>query len=182
MAGLRDQLLKSGLVNEKRVKQAQKEQRKDQRQKQQQGKSAPALDEARLRQQQIQAEKLERDRRLNQERQDAAEKKALCAQARQIIEVHRLARSEGETPFSFIDAGKVKKLYLDGKQRDQLVQGQLAIVKLDQRYELVPRETAEKIRQRDGSLIILLNEPSGQVQPVVDDPYAGFAVPDDLIW
>jgi len=35
----------------------------------------------------------------------------------------------------------VKKLYLEIKFRDQLVRGQLAIVKLDQQYEFVPRET-----------------------------------------
>jgi uncharacterized protein YaiL (DUF2058 family) len=179
MAGLRDQLLKSGLVNEKQVKKAQKEKHKEQRS---QGKSHAGEDEEAQRRLRVQAEKLERDRRLNQQRKDDANKKALAAQARQLIEVHQQPRNEGETPFSFTDGGKIKKLMLETRVRDQLVRGQLAIVKVDQAYELVPRETAEKILQRDAAFLILMNEPSGHNEPSSDDPYADYQVPDDLIW
>ncbi len=178
MAGLRDQLLKSGLVNEKQVKKAQKEKHKEQRG---QGK-AGVPDEEALRRQRVQAEKLERDRQLNQQRKEAADRKALGAQVRQLIEVHRQPIREGEIPFSFTDDGKVKKLMLDTKTRDQLVRGQLAIVRGDQGYGFVPRETAEKILQREAAYVILLNEPAGQDDPFGDDPYADYQVPDDLIW
>ena len=179
MAGLRDQLLKSGLVNEKQVKKALKEKHKEQRS---QGKSSVVADEEAKRRIQAQAEKQERDRQLNQQRKDEAEKKSLAAQVRQLIEVHRLVRKEGEIPYSFTDAGKVKKILLEPRLRDQLVRGQLGIVKLDQAYELVPRETAEKIRQRDAGSVILLNEATGHNEPSDDDPYADYQVPDDLIW
>jgi uncharacterized protein len=179
MAGLRDQLLKSGLVNEKQVKKAQKEKHKEQRS---QGKSHAGEDEEAQRRLRVQAEKLERDRRLNQQRKDDADRKALAAQARQLIEVHKQPRNEGETPFSFLDGGKIKKLMLETRFRDQLVRGQLAIVKVDQAYELVPRETAEKILQRDATFLILMNEPSGHNEPSSDDPYSDYQVPDDLIW
>jgi len=179
MAGLRDQLLKSGLVNEKQVKKAQKEKHKEQRS---QGKALGVADEEAQRRLRAQNEKLERDRQLNQQRKEDADRKALAAQARQLIEVHKQPRKEGETPFSFTDGGKIKKLMLETRVRDQLVRGQLAIVRVDQMYELVPRETAEKIRQRDATFLVLLNEPSGHNELSSDDPYAEYQVPDDLIW
>ena len=180
MAGLRDQLLKSGLVNEKQVKKAEKEKRKGQ-QNQPQGKAGEVSDEQ-MRRQQAQIEKQERDRLLNQQLKEAADKRALAAQARQLIETHKLPYQEGDTPFNFTDTGKVKKLYLESKVRDQLVRGLLGIVKFDSQYALVPRETAEKIRQRDPSALLLLNDPPGQPQPEADDPYAQYQIPDDLIW
>lgn len=182
MAGLRDQLLKSGLVNEKQVKQARKDLHKEQQQQKQQGKGRSAIDAETLRRQQAMAEKVERDRKLNQQRQEEAERKALAAQVRQMIEDHKQPYGAGDTPFSFTDGGTIKKLYLDRQLRDQLVRGQLAVVKLDHRYELVPRETAEKIRLRNAESIILLNDTKVHNEPAVDDPYAHYQVPDDLIW
>lgn len=177
MAGLRDQLLKSGLVNEKQVKKAQKEKHKEQRN---QGKSVVPEDKVRL--QQAQAEKAERDRLLNQQRKEEAERKALVAQVRQLIETQRIAKTEGDIPFNFTDGGTVKKLYLDRKLRDPLVKGHTAIVKLDDRYEIVPRETAEKIGQRLAEAVIFLNDAVKSEEPAADDPYAAYQVPDDLIW
>ena len=179
MAGLRDQLLKSGLVNEKQIRKAQKEKQKEQRSH---GNPKAAADKEAQSRLNAQYEKLQRDRALNQQRKEDADRKALAAQARQLIEVHKQPRNEGETPFSFTDAGKIKKLMLETRVRDQLVRGQLAIVRVDQAYELVPRETAEKIRQRDATFLFLLNEPSGHNEPSGDDPYADYQVPDDLIW
>ena len=79
-----------------------------------------------------------------------------------------------------LDAGKIRRLYVNDKQHGQLVKGQLAIVKLGERYELVTRETAEKIRQRDPAFVVLLNDQPPPEDP--DDPYADYKVPDDLIW
>lgn len=178
MAGLRDQLLKSGLVNEKQVKKARKEKIKEQRGHQ--GKPPAAEDKQRL--QQAQAEKVERDRLLNQQRKEEAERKALTAQVRQLIETQRLPRAEGDIPYHFTDAGKVKKLDLDARLRDHLVRGLIAVVSLDGKYELVPRETAEKIRLRDATAVIVLNDRAAENQATEDDPYAAYQVPDDLIW
>lgn len=182
MAGLRDQLLRSGLVNEKQVKQAQKEKCKEQQQQRQLGKGQTAVDAEALRRQRTMADKVERDRQLNQQRQEKAEQKALVAQVRQLIESHKQPYGQGDTPFNFTDGGKVKKLYLERQVRDQLVRGQLAVVKLDDHYELVPRETAEKIRLRHAGTLILLNDAKAHNEPAVDDPYASYQVPDDLIW
>lgn len=180
MGGLKDQLLKSGLVNEKQLKKAQQEKRKEDRQSQ--GK-AGVSDEEKRRLQQAAAEKAERDRQLNLQRKEEAEKKAVAAQVRQLIETHRTAKGESETPFNFVDEGKVKRLYLADPIRNQVVRGQLAIVKLNGQYELVPADAADKIRQRDATAVVLQNDArSRQGQDVGEEPYANYQVPDDLMW
>jgi len=180
---LRDQLLKAGLVNEKQAKKAAKEKQKDAQRQHGQGKPATAEEDA-ARARQAQAEKIERDRLLNQQRQEQAQKKALAAQIRQLVEQHRQPKEAGETPYNFADGGKVKRLYLSERLRRRIVQGQLAIVRLDQGYELVLPEIAEKIRARDADSVVVFNDtrqPAAQEAPA-EDPYAKFQVPDDLIW
>lgn len=180
---LRDQLLKAGLVNEKQVKKAVKEKQKDTQRQHGQGKTT-AQEEDKRRAQQAQAEKIERDRLLNQQRQEQAERKAIAAQIRQLVEQNLQAKGAGDTPYNFIDGGKVKRLYLSDKVRERVAQGQLAIIRLDNGYELVPLETAEKISERDASCVVVLNAPKRQAAetPPADDPYAQYQIPDDLIW
>ena len=48
-------------------------------------------------------------------------------------------------------------------------------------YELVPTVVAEKIRQREESAVLLLNE-RGNNAVDEDDPYKDFPIPDDLMW
>lgn len=55
-----------------------------------------------MRARQAREEKAERDRQLNLERQQAAEKKAIQAQIRQLVETNRLDRSRGETSYQFV--------------------------------------------------------------------------------
>ena len=46
--------------------------------------------------------------------------------------------------------------------------------------ELVPRVIADKIAERDPSLVVRVNKTgTGTAE---DDPYAAFQVPDDLMW
>ena len=63
---------------------------------------------------------------------------------------------------------------------DPLSRGQLAIVRLDQGYELVPAKVAEKISQRDPQCVVVLNEARTELDE--EDPYADFQIPDDLMW
>lgn len=181
---LRDQLLKAGLVNEKQVKQAAKEKQKDLQRQHGQGKTAEQ-EEEKQRAQKAQADKLERDRLLNQQRQEQAEKKALAAQIRQLVEQNRILKEDGDTPYNFVDGGKVKRLYLSEKLRQRIALGHIAIVRLEKGYELVPPEVAEKIRARDPACLVLVNEPArkkAEEAPAEDDPYAKYQIPDDLMW
>ena len=176
MAGLRDQLLKSGLVTEKQVKKVQKEQVKATKANAHRP-TAPAVDTAPR-----QHEKLERDRLLNQQRQADLARRELEAQIKDLINARRILAEEGDTPFNFTVGGKVKKLYLTAALRDQLVRGVTGIVRFEGGHAFVPRETIEKIRLRDEHAIILLNALKEEPTETGDDPYAQYQVPDDLIW
>lgn len=180
---LRDQLLKAGLVNDKQAKKAAKEQRKEANQRHGQQQNRQAEEEARREAQRAQQEKAERDRQLNQQRQQAAAEKALSAQVRQLADTNQVPDADGDIAFNFTDGANVKRIYVNEPARKRLSDGLLAIIKVDGRYRLVPRETAEKIRTRLPSSLILLNEPKRTGKPAAaDDPYAGFEVPDDLMW
>ncbi|MGI9210902.1 MAG: DUF2058 domain-containing protein [Methylococcaceae bacterium] len=177
---LRDQLLKSGLVNEKQAKKAQQEKRKESRQIQ----NKPATpDVHRAEREAAVLAKAERDRVLNREKQKEQDQKAQLAQIRQLIEAHRIPRENGEIRFNFQDSGKVKSLYVTEEARSRLVRGRLGIVRLDGHYELVEAEAAVKIAQRDNAAVVLLNFAQNTlVEKDQDDPYAAYTVPDDLVW
>lgn len=174
---LQDQLLKAGLVSDKQVKQVNKDQRKSK--KQQRKNKQATVDETAVLAQQAKAEKAERDKRLNEKREAEAKRKELLAQIRLLIVKNRQPREEGDVAYQFVDNKKVKKIYVSEALHSQLIGGQVAIAKLGERYEIVPRAVAEKIAERDSGFVIL---PSKTEQSDDDDYYADFQVPDDLMW
>lgn len=178
MPSLQDQLLQAGIVDKKKAKKINQERRKEAKQK---GKGQPVVDDNKRAAQQALAEKAERDREINRQRNLEAEKKAIRAQVVQLIELNRIERRTGETAYNFADGKKVKKLYVTALQHAQLVKGLLAIVKLREQYELVPAAVAEKIKQRDEAAVLVLNTASA-AQREEDDPYADYQIPDDLMW
>jgi uncharacterized protein YaiL (DUF2058 family) len=175
---LRDQLLKAGLVNEKQAKQAGKQQQKQQRLVH---KGQAEKDESqKLAAQQAMAEKAARDQELNRQQQEKIEQKARAAQIKQLIEVSRLPKLTTEDYYNFVDDKKVKRLSVNTLVRNKLSSGSLAIVRHGGGYEVIPREAALKIQERDPQRVVLLNTPT--VAPDADDPYAAYQVPDDLMW
>lgn len=175
-----DQLKKSGLVNDKKARQVKQEQY--QSQKQQKGKTAqPTADEAKQLAQQAQAEKLERDRLLNQQRKEEAEHKAIAAQIKQLIEANRIDHRDGEIAYNFTDGSVIKRLHVNASLHKALGSGELAIAKLEGRYELVSSETADRIRERAPRYIIAQASATAATA-AEDDPYAAYQVPDDLMW
>ncbi|MFB2705598.1 DUF2058 domain-containing protein [Marinobacter shengliensis] len=178
MASLQEQLLKAGLADEKKAKSIRNEKRK---QRKQQPKGAVQVNEAEERARQARLEKAERDRQLNLERQKEAEKKAIQAQIRQLIETNRLDRSRGETSYQFVDGKKIKKILVDNTMVDQLSRGRLAIVAIGNNYEVVPDKVARKIMERDETAVISMHDRK-QDDAGEDDPYAGYEIPDDLMW
>ena len=88
---------------------------------------------------------------------------------------------DAELPFNFADGDKVRRLYVTEAVRGDLSRGRLAIVRADEGYAVVPREVAEKIRQRDAAALVLLHA-GDEPGPAADDPYADYPVPDDLVW
>ena len=175
---LQDQLLKAGLIDEKKANKIRKSKHKQAKQKQKN--KIETTNEARLAAQQAQVEKAEHDRQLNRQRKADAERKAIAAQVRQLVEMNRQSGDDGDIPYSFTDGTLVKRLTVTGTQLKQLGNGRLCIIKLDEQYALIPASVAEKIRQRDEHTQILSNQTTET--PDEDDPYADFQVPDDLMW
>jgi hypothetical protein len=177
---LRDQFLKAGLVDKSKVNKVKTDKRKQKKQKQ--AKGAVVVDENRLRLEQEQAAKVERDRLLNQQRKQEAEQKAIAAQIKQIIEMNSLSLDEGEIAYNFSDDNKVKTLYVTDDLHARISNGSLAIVHYESGYNVVSKQVAEKIAQRDPEAIVVLNDRLQESLPEADDPYAEFQVPDDLMW
>lgn len=175
-----EQLKKTGLVDEKKAKKAKHSQYKSQKQKTKKG-SAEQLDEATLLAQQAHAEKVERDRQLNQAKKEQAEQKAVAAQIKQLIETNRVTDSEGDVVYNFTDANVVKRIHISEQVQKHLISGHLAIAKLGESYELVPTPVAEKIKQRDEQCIVQCEAVTDEAL-AEDDPYANYEIPDDLMW
>ena len=179
MPSLQDQLLKAGLADEKKLKAHQKEKKK---QRKQQPKGSVEQDEAKLRAQKAREEKAERDRELNRQRDEEARRKAIAAQIRQLVETNRLDRGRCDTDYQFVHGKKIKKILVDETMTDQLSRGRLAVVFVDERYEVVPEPVARKIMERDEAAVVVLHERKTQADQDEDDPYAGYEIPDDLMW
>ena len=179
MSSLQDQLMKAGLTDKKKLKQASKQKRKEENLKRHN--QEEIVDEAKEAAQQTLADKTQRSRELAQQQNAAAEKKAIAAQIRQLIELNKQPRQGGEIPYNFTDGKHIKKLFVTGELQSHLVSGKLAVVKLGESYELVPAAIADKIEQRDAAAVLVRNDTSAEVEDE-DDPYADYKIPDDLMW
>lgn len=179
MASLQDQLLKAGLIDKKQVKQASKEKRKQTNVARRS--SEDVVDEVKQQAEVARQEKIERDRELNRKRDEELKQKAEAAQIRQLIENHRQSKGDPDQEYHFTDRKFVKKIRVSSMVQLQIARGQLVIVRLGEHYELVPSIVAEKIAQRDES--VLIRAPKN-TEPVVDedDPYKDYVIPDDLMW
>jgi hypothetical protein len=177
---LQDQLLKSGLVSSARAKSAKSDKLKQTQQLRKN--NVTVVDEAKELVKKAQAEKADRDRELNQLRTQQEEKKHLLAQVKQLIELNKQPKDADGLAFHFNDNNRVKTLYVSETMRDQIINGKLAIVKLGDSYEVVLSEVAKKISLRDAGSVIVHNEPIASAVDTQDDPYAGYQIPDDLMW
>lgn len=173
-----DQFLKAGLVNKARLAEAQKTKSKQQKRKHKQ--KIETLDAAALAARQAAAEAAARDRELNRRRQEEAERKAVQAQIRQLIELNRLPR-DGEVGYNFQHGTAVRKIFVSEEIRDRLARGLLAIAHCDDGYAVIPAAVADRILLRDPGCIV--SQAAAQPQDgEEDDPYADYKVPDDLMW
>ncbi len=181
MASLQDQLLKAGLIDTKKAKKANKEKRKEANVARRS--SEEMVDEVKAAAEQARAEKAERDRELNRQRNAEAEQKAIAAQIKQLIERHRQPKGGDQLEYNFTHGKLIKKIRVAPAIQQQLIRGQLAIVALGDGYELVPRVVADKIAQRDETSVIVANvSAQTQAQADEDDPYKDYVIPDDLMW
>lgn len=178
---LQEQLLKAGLVKKSKVAEVAREQVKARHAKTPAEPGGIQQEAERAR-----AEKAERDRALEAARKAQARVAELRAQARQIVQDRSLPRS-GDAEYRFTADGAIRSVLVDDDQRRKLSSGALVIARLDDRYALLPRLAADKVRERDAGMIVLDHgqpaDASAASATSEDDAYyAQFQVPDDLVW
>lgn len=178
MASLQEQFLKAGLVDKKKVKQANQEKSKQKKVERRTG--THSVDEVRLAALEAQRKHAERARELNVQRDAAATQKAIVAQIVQMVQQSRQSKGAGDIAYNFTHDNKVKRLYVSAEVQAHLMAGRLVIICQAGTTELVPKIIADKIATRDASLVVRVNKTSPEID--ADDPYAAFKIPDDLMW
>ncbi len=174
---LQAQLLKAGLVDNKKAKKLTKQLQHEQRTGQNDDAGLKAeIDRAKQ-------EKIAKDQALNLEKQKILEEKALKASIIQMIKQHKVKDINGDVTYQFIDEGKIKKVYLSQQVYNALVSGSLVIAKDQDNYAYLPKALADKIDQKMQGFILVNNNTENNDQTTdEEDPYAAYVIPDDLMW
>ncbi len=178
MASLQEQFLKAGLVKKNKIKQVNQE--KTQQKKLERRTGTQSVDEIRLAALETQRQNAERARELNAVRDAAARQKAIVAQIVQMVQQNKQSKGAGDIAYNFTHDNKIKRIYVSAAVQAHLIAGRLVIVCQGESTELLPRVIADKIAERDASLVVRVNKTSNEVE--ADDPYAAFQIPDDLMW
>lgn len=185
---LRDQLLKSGLVDEKKAKEVEQSERQAHRKKKRKAKQKPkeerraavsAAPDSRKAAADALRARAEKDRELARARQIKEERRALKMQVRDIIERRRQPRKDGEIAYNFVDDGKVKHIYVTAKLRDALGAGRMDIVRSGKTHEVVEADVAEKLRALDPKVVVPRRDNRIAEEEAA---YADHPIPDDLDW
>lgn len=178
MVSLQEQFLKAGLVDKNKVKKAIQD--KSKQIKEQRRSGTQTENEARLAAQELQRKNADKAREANAQRDAAAAQKAILAQIVQMVQKNRQSKGNGDIAYNFTHGSKIERMYVSAAVQAHLMAGRLVIVCLNGATELVPRVIADKIAERDASMVVRVSKSSTQVDE--DDPYAAFQIPDDLMW
>ena len=178
MASMQEQFLKAGLVDKKKVNLAKQEKNNQKKVERQTG--TQNVEDVRLAALETQRKNAERARELNAQRDAATTQKAIVAQIVQMVQKNRQSKCGGDIAYNFTHGNKIKRLYVSPAVQAHLMAWRLVIVCQGDATELVPKVIADKIAERDPSLVVRVNKTSAEID--ADDPYAAFQIPDDLMW
>ena len=178
MVSLQEQFLKAGLVDKNKVKVLNQDKNKQKKVERRNG--TQSVDEARVAALETQRKNAERARELNAQRDAAANQKAILAQIIQMVQKNRQSKGSGEIAYNFTHDKKIERLYVSAAVQAHLMAGRLVIICQGGTVELVPRIIADKIAERDASLVVRVNKISNEIDE--EDEYAAFQIPDDLMW
>lgn len=173
---LQAQLLKAGLVDNKKAKKLSKQAVHEQRT----GQSNEAEIKAKIAQDKQQ--KLEKDQAIELEKKTLLQEKELKAAIIQMISQHKIRDTDGEVIYQFIDDGKIKKQYINQQIYNALVAGSLVIARDHDNYTFLPKALAERINAKFEGFIIVNNSEKNEAVTDEEDPYAAYVIPDDLMW
>lgn len=177
---LRDQLLQAGLISKKQAQDAEKQRHQQRVQHQQQPKKHKAAPPPRPATPSPEALKRARDQELSKQAQEKAAQKARRAEIKQLVEQNKLPKLEGDDLYNFLDGRNIRRIPVNPEMRRRLGAGELFVVRCDGRYEVVPAEIAQRIRERDERSV--MPPPTAENKPDENDPYKDYVVPDDLVW
>jgi uncharacterized protein YaiL (DUF2058 family) len=171
---LQEQLLKAGVASKKQANKAKADKRKIK------NKDTPISAEQLQQQQKELADKREKDKQLNLEREQQRALKENISQARQIIETNKVSvPKDAQISHQFSHLSFVKTIHVDKQLQSQLFYGQLTIIFMDDKYWLIPTQQAHRVFALQSEWVVELPEKETVDE---DDPYAQYQIPDDLMW
>lgn len=173
---LQEQLRQAGLVTEKQLRRANKQKNRQDIQ----SRKGQFIDADKVAARKSKADKAAADRQLNLQREQAAQARSVQSQIKQLIQMNSQPR-QGDITYKFVENKKIKQIYVSQVHQTQLNNGQLAIVRSEDDYALVPAAVARKIMQRSDESVLFLYEKSDR-QDEEDDYYKDYKIPDDLTW
>jgi len=177
---LRDQLLKSGLVQ--KLKTEAKPVRPAEKQKAPAAKPAPRapargtpqeMDLAAAYAQRARLEREERERVQREAERAAREKKERKQKLAALLDGKALNAPDADLPRHFPHGNKIRRVYCTKDQLAQLNRGELAVIQQAGRYLLVAKDVAVQASAIQPEVLVLLCDPNA---PADDD------VPSDLMW
>ena len=173
---LQAQLLKAGLVDNKKAKKLSKQAVHEKRT----GDSSEAEIKAKIAQDQ--QEKLAKDQAIERAKKAQLQEKELQAAIIQMINQHKIRDTDGEISYQFIDNDKIKKVYINQQIYNALVAGSLVIARDNTQYAFLPKALAERINAKMEGFILVNNSEKNEKITDEEDPYAAYVSPDDLMW
>ena len=176
---LHEQLLKAGLVDEKRLEDAEREKR---RERISAPINRPAKKNPRAQQNVAPAPVPARQQKTAPEapkNKPQAARRLLEREMVQMIKANRQRHNDGDEVYNFVDGQKIGRIYVTSAMHAQLTRGEMAIVRLRTRYAVVPTATAAAIAEKAPEFLVTHQG----IKPGSEDPtYAEHPVPDDLRW
>lgn len=179
---LQEQLLKAGLASKQKARDVKTQKRKQ--------KKAKVDDGSADLKQQIAQQKLEqaaKDKALNEKRfAEASEKGQVRGLITEFKKFVIKAPSGAEIKFNFTLENKILSVYVDEKLQGQLQSGVVGIVRHEEKSYLVPHKLAERVNLLVPEWCGYLWQENADNQTEQasqeNDPYADYAIPDDLMW
>lgn len=131
----------------------------------------------------IRAQK-EKDERIEAERvkqEEARLRREAKARLLEFLAGKSLNAADAEHVRHFEYGGKIKRIHVTAEQLKALNAGELGVVQLDGRYQLVDADTLARAEAIFAQAVALKVDPNA---PAQDDPYSDpqYQVPDDLAW
>jgi len=151
-----DQLLKAGLVSKKQAKKANREKYLSRKKNKGNKKNNSAAISNKAREEQ--AAQAKRNRELNLKHSEEKRQREQRAQIKQLIENNRQKLDNRGEPYYFTEQNTINRIFVSEEMAEQLSNGQLAIVKLGNNYEVVPAKVARQIANRDKEKLVAFHE------------------------